>query len=605
MTPGGGAPTLTLTSGLAETGKGLYGTGDTGALISTGSKTAVEYTPPTKYEYSAADYTPEQPTEQRVTLPETVVEAKKESSPPPSVAEEKVAPPEVTIDLIKDFDWTASINKQQLQDKIPYIRLKEFKITADNALNAIAAGVFAWSDMQKSGAGALSKAAGVAGAAMDQVDFLKNIKDSKFSKVIADQAGVLGNSIDSFVESAKQAVGKISTPTDFGPEGQHLQDVYGGLYARESTGRTYIFPYFDNDYFQASNTFDESTTIPFMNEAFEAVSAAANTLPALVEPGVYVQRPKFYKFDSGENQISFSVTLYNTITPMAYLQNSKLVQQLIVNNLPRRKDKVVVEPPCIYEVLIPGKAFFPYCFISDLRVLHVGTKRLMEGEIVPDAFEIQLTIKSLTTDANNFYEKQMQHHEMTFPPPSTSDLSFGPTAADDENAPADTKQPSNAAAEREAIAQPAQQALPGPAGPVEPGDEAQPTETGRRAAAKALELAESNARLKNGQARDGHHCAAGVKTALLASGAINSYPGSNADIHAKNAGGWLRSQGYTLTNITDPRKAPIGAVTVYDGSGSGHIDIKSVDRRGNTKYVSDVVRDGPAHMPVKGVWVKK
>ena len=132
---------------------------------------------------------------------------------------------------------------------------------------------------------------------------------------------------------------------------------------------------------------------------------------------MYVQRPKYYNFETDGHQFSFSITLYNTITPLAHLKNSKFIQQLILNNLPRRKTRIVVEPPCIYEVLIPGKAFFPYCFITDLRVLHVGTKRLMEGEIVPDAFEVQITIKSLTSDANNFYEKQMQHHGLTFTAP--------------------------------------------------------------------------------------------------------------------------------------------------------------------------------------------
>jgi hypothetical protein len=381
---------------------------------------------------AAETYATEQPTEQRTTLSETVVEANRDA--PADVTQENTSPPEESIDVVQDFDWTSSVNKQQLMNKIPFIRLKEFKITADNAINAVAAGVFAWADMQKSGAGAVGMAANAVGAAMDQIEFIKNVKDSKFSKVVASAGGTLNESIDKFVESAKQNVSKVQTPADFGPEGQHLMDIYGGLYARESTGRTYTFPYYENEYFSASNSFDETTTVPFMNEVFESVSKAANTLPALVEPGVYVQRPKFYKFESDGNQFSFSITLYNTITPLAYLKNSKLVQQLALNNLPRRKTKIVVDPPCIYEVLIPGKAFFPYCFISDLRVQHVGTKRLIEGEIVPDAFEVQITIKSLTTDANNFYEKQMLHHGLTFATPEeTSPVNNGTNQGESGN----------------------------------------------------------------------------------------------------------------------------------------------------------------------------
>ena len=420
MTPGGGAPTLTLNSSFnPDTGKGLYGTGDTGALISTGSRTSIESPVPAPVAVATETYAPEQPTEQRTTLPETVVEATRDAptdvSNMQNVADN--APAQESINVVDDYDWTSSTNKQQLAEKIPYIRLKEYKITADNAINAVAASVFAWADMQKSGAGTIGKAVGVAGAAADQVSFIKEIKDSKFAKVVASAGGVLNDDIEKFVQTAKEYASRAQTPTDFGQEGQHLVDVYGGLYARESTGRTYTLPYFENEYFSATNTFDDTTTIPFMNEWYEKISNATNTLPALVEPGVYVQRPKFYKFSPDGNQFSFSLTLYNTITPLAYIKNSKLVQQLAINNLPRRKTRVVVEPPCIYEVLIPGKAFFPYCFISDLRVLHVGTKRLMEGEIVPDAFEVQITIKSLTTDSNNFYEKQMQHHGLEFATP--------------------------------------------------------------------------------------------------------------------------------------------------------------------------------------------
>ena len=389
-----------------------------------------------KMQAAKETYAPEQPTEQRPTSPETSAEAAKDTpasvSNVQNVADNTSA--QESINVVNDYDWTSSANKQQLAEKIPYIRLKEFKITADNAINAVAAGVFAWADMQKSGAGAIGKAAGVAGAAADQVSFLKDIKDSKFAKVIASKGGALNDGIDKFVQSAKKYASAAQTPTEFGQEGQHLVDLYGGLYARESTGRSYTLPYFENDYFSANNSFDETTTTPFMNEAFEAVSSAASTLPALVEPGVYVQRPKFYKFDSDGNQFSFSLTLYNTITPLAYQKNSQLVQQLALNNLPRRKTKIVVEPPCIYEVLIPGKAFFPYCFISDLRVLHVGTKRLIEGEIVPDAFEIQMTIKSLTTDANNFYEKQMQHHGLTFATPEKANPVNAPSSKGESSA---------------------------------------------------------------------------------------------------------------------------------------------------------------------------
>jgi hypothetical protein len=95
---------------------------------------------------------------------------------------------------------------------------------------------------------------------------------------------------------------------------------------------------------------------------------------------------------------------------MSYLKHAKFIQQLALNNMPRRVTRAIVEPPCIYEVFIPGKAFYPYCYINELRVTNVGAKRLINNEIVPDAFQIDIRLTSLIKDASNLYERQMQHH---------------------------------------------------------------------------------------------------------------------------------------------------------------------------------------------------
>lgn len=388
--------------------------------------TGKNYIPGMGMEESQNTFAAEQPTEQNVPKAPYIPLTTSDEEAPADITE-NASTQEESIDVISDYDWTSSINKSQMMNKIPFIKLKEYKITADNAINAIASGVFAWGDMQKAGMNALGRSASLMGTGVsdaassmgleNELEFLKGAKDNKFSKVVTQLGGVLNNSIDKFVQSAKEHAGKVQPTSDFGPEGQHLMDIYGGLYAREATGRSYTLPYYESEYFSTSNSFSETTTIPLIGAAFDKIAKISNLLPALVEPGVYVQRPKYYNFETDGNQFSFSITLYNTITPLAHLKNSKLIQQIILNNLPRRKTKIVVEPPCIYEVLIPGKAFFPYCFITDLRVLHVGTKRLIAGEIVPEAFEVQITIKSLTSDANNFYEKQMQHHGMAFATP--------------------------------------------------------------------------------------------------------------------------------------------------------------------------------------------
>jgi len=66
-----------------------------------------------------------------------------------------------------------------------------------------------------------------------------------------------------------------------------------------------------------------------------------------------------------------------------------------------------------------------------------------------------------------------------------------------------------------------------------------------------------------------------VKTALVAAGAINSYPKT---AYAAEAGDELmRSYGFKRLPIHDPYAAPIGAVLVYGNKTRGHVEIRTKD----------------------------
>ena len=71
-------------------------------------------------------------------------------------------------------------------------------------------------------------------------------------------------------------------------------------------------------------------------------------------------------------------------------------------NKPHRINKVLVDPPAIYSVNQTGVAYYPYAYISRLSVTHVGTKRIIGYDVVPDAFLITITLQPLTSNANNY-----------------------------------------------------------------------------------------------------------------------------------------------------------------------------------------------------------
>jgi hypothetical protein len=112
----------------------------------------------------------------------------------------------------------------------------------------------------------------------------------------------------------------------------------------------------------------------------------------------------------------------------------------------------------------------------------------------------------------------------------------------------------------------------------------------RRAATIAEERAHAHSRAR---------CWQYVKEALLASGAVSSYPKT---AYAKEAGNELvGSYGFRKTSVRDPFKAPVGSVLVYGASkAAGHVEIRTKDG-----FVSDFRSKIPSPRPLLGVYTKK
>ncbi len=89
-----------------------------------------------------------------------------------------------------------------------------------------------------------------------------------------------------------------------------------------------------------------------------------------------------------------------------------------------------------------------------------------------------------------------------------------------------------------------------------------------------------------------------VKQALVASGAVSSYPQTE---YASQAGDELvRSFGWIRLAVRDPYLAPVGSVLVYgSGRSVGHVEIRTP--RG---FVSDFRASTPSRRPLIGVYAK-
>jgi hypothetical protein len=89
-----------------------------------------------------------------------------------------------------------------------------------------------------------------------------------------------------------------------------------------------------------------------------------------------------------------------------------------------------------------------------------------------------------------------------------------------------------------------------------------------------------------------------VKEALVAAGAVSSYPKT---VNAKDAAKELvSSYGFKKLSVRDPYKAPVGSVLVYNAkNGAGHVEIRT-----KSGFASDFRSKIPSPRPLIGVYTK-
>ena len=323
------------------------------------------------------------------------------------------------FDIIRGFDWTTS-NVNQIYNDVPYILLQEFKIAANSQMASLITNAMLIPDVIGSSKASLEKfGAAVANKAKDT---MKDNAFSNFMEGLKKTAGGISDKITDGINKGNKAMENFFSGLDNTTDAwsdQTLAAMYKFLYIRKQTNRWYKFPYYTSSYYDIKNTFNDTVTDDQKNDTLGNLmgeQGAAKVLKdigsytnitALTEPGSYVQRTQFYNFSTEGPEFNVTFYLYNTINEDAFVKNNIFLQTLIVQNTPHRHNRLLVDPPCIYECTIPGRGFYPYVYINSINVKYKGTQRIVGGDsgkqiIVPDAYEVNITLKSLTKEVNNF-----------------------------------------------------------------------------------------------------------------------------------------------------------------------------------------------------------
>lgn len=341
-----------------------------------------------------------------------------------------------TVDIVRDFYWTYS-KLGDARQEVPKIYLKELRLKTNALISQLK---YSYGVTKES-----------IGAAVQQLPTaVQNSLNSLIGNTIEQGEAFLSNALPSTVDS---------NPI-FSAKNSQL-NPYRNLYITEPTGWDFVMPYFENYHNMHSNTFSQDANNPFVgliSQAAAGMTDIASALSMLRSPTTisFVEKSKFYNYSEEGEEFSFMFPLINTgsVTFEDVIRNWELIFLLLYNNKPSRKNKSLIEPPVLYQVEIPGVKFLPFCYVSQISIDFQGSRRELSFRlpfienlnldtsppvvqppntsivnrllnsffnnqpqirgfvnaispkpitaIIPDAYVIKITIKSLIAESKNF-----------------------------------------------------------------------------------------------------------------------------------------------------------------------------------------------------------
>ena len=286
-----------------------------------------------------------------------------------------------TIDVLNNFDWTLNAgHSRKAMDDIPYIRMSEYAINFNSFLQNLKFMLNVGADAAKSTGvlesaivtGATEAAQGAAQAAVDTTDSLLKmiVPESNVKAAVKEiQDGIKENSV----------IDQSGVPKYLRP--------YNGLYGVRPTGFQYKIPYFDADWKTVRNTWGDITGGGILGSLANIGGKVAGGFVeagAMMKTGAYFERPKSYAFDDTGEAITFKFPLYNTRSFEEVQKNFELVLMLTYQQLANKMSHVLLDPPVIYDIEIPGKFYTPYGYIANLSIQGIGAQRLQTMELLSD-----------------------------------------------------------------------------------------------------------------------------------------------------------------------------------------------------------------------------
>ena len=229
------------------------------------------------------------------------------------------------------------------------------------------------------------------------------------------------NKVEEKQQQAMKAANKLfGASPDQNP--QSYLKAYEDLYGIKRTGFEYKLPYLEDKAKTITNRWSEDKAgvsffqnLPILGDV---VTTFQNLFRAAV-PGVGIDYAKGFSY--GGDTPSYNIKFYLDNTKDSQFENNlqqnvQFILLLLYQNLPNKLNRLAFTPPVIYRAKLPGVFFFKYSYLSNIDVKFLGVRRekkvflkLAKSEkeedlvpmIVPEGYEITLTLKSLLPESRN------------------------------------------------------------------------------------------------------------------------------------------------------------------------------------------------------------
>ena len=343
-----------------------------------------------------------------------------------------------TVNVVSDFYWTYS-KLIDSRKEVPRLLLTERRLKTNALVNQLKYSF----GVSKSNVSEIAKVI-PDGVKNPLYNFLTGAKETATGKAVS--------KFTNAVESKINQLDQFKDNNNIFDNNPYLKP-YQNLYITEPTGWQFILPYFENLNNSQQNSFSDDTnqsSIGLLKMGADALGKISDITTALRSPTqiTFVEKTKFYSYGSEGDEISIQFPLINTgsATFDDVVKNWEFLFLLLYNNKPSRKNVSVVDPPVIYTAEIPGVKFFPFCYISSISIEFQGSRRelsfsldtidslnvdkqtdnqtgqlrldknnnnLVRGfsnnttlrnitTIIPDAYQVRISLKSLVPDSKNF-----------------------------------------------------------------------------------------------------------------------------------------------------------------------------------------------------------